>query len=91
VLVHPFNWKKASMAAAICYGVKGGGAQLAFHITAGNYDTERLIEVLVELRRFLGGEKATLLWHGLPSHRSTAMRDWLNRQLAEPPAPLAGG
>jgi DDE superfamily endonuclease len=80
VLVHPFNWKKASMAAAICYGVKGGGAQLAFHITAGNYDTERLIEVLVELRRFLGGEKATLLWDGLPSHRSTAMRDWLNRQ-----------
>jgi hypothetical protein len=80
VLVHPFNWKKASMAAAICYGVKGGGAQLAFHITAGNYDTEHLIEVLVELRRFLGGEKATLLWDGLPSHRSTAMRDWLNRQ-----------
>jgi hypothetical protein len=36
--------------------------------------------VLVELRRFLGGERATLLWDGLPSHRSTAMRDWLNRQ-----------
>ena len=33
-LTHPFNWKKASMAAAICYGVRGGGAQLAFHITA---------------------------------------------------------
>jgi hypothetical protein len=32
-----FNWKKASMAAALCYGVRGGGAQLAFHITAGNY------------------------------------------------------
>ena len=25
-LTHPFNWKKASMAAAICYGVRGGGA-----------------------------------------------------------------
>jgi transposase len=36
--------------------------------------------VLVELRRFLGGEKATLLWDGLPSHRSRAMGDWLNRQ-----------
>jgi hypothetical protein len=36
--------------------------------------------VLGELRRFLGGEKATLLWDGLPSHRSTAMGDWLNRQ-----------
>jgi hypothetical protein len=83
-LTHPFNWKKASMAAALCYGVGGGGAQLAFHVTAGNYNTDTLIEVLSELRRFLGGEKATLLWDGLPAHRSTAMR-------AEPPAVLAGG
>jgi transposase len=79
-LTHPFNWKKASMAAAICYGVRGGGAQLCFHVTAGNYDTETLIEVLGQLRRFLGGEKATLLWDGLPAHRSRAMRAWLNRQ-----------
>jgi hypothetical protein len=71
-LTHQFNWKKASMAAAICYGVRGGGAQLAFHITPGNYDTDTLIEVLGELRRFLGGEKATLLWDGLPAHRSRA-------------------
>jgi hypothetical protein len=78
--MHPFNWKKASMAAALCYGVRGGGAQLAFHITAGDYDTGRLIEVLGELRRFLGGEKATLLWDGLPSHRSNAMRAWLATQ-----------
>ena len=80
MLKHPFNWKKASMAAAICYGVRGGGAQLALHVTAGNYDTATLIEVLGELRRFLGGEKATLLWDGLPAHRSTAMRAWLNTQ-----------
>jgi hypothetical protein len=64
----------------LCYGVRGGGAQLAFHITAGNYDTERLIQVLGELRRFLDGEKATLLWDGLPAHRSTAMRAWLATQ-----------
>ena len=29
---------------------------------------------------FLGGEKATLLWDGLPAHRSHAMRAWLRRQ-----------
>ena len=68
------------MAAALCYGVRGGGAQLAFHVTAGNYNTDTLIEVLAELRRFLGGEKATLLWDGLPAHRSRAMRAWLNTQ-----------
>jgi hypothetical protein len=80
VLTHPFNWKKASMAAALCYGVGGGGAQLCFHVTAGNYDTDTLIDVLSELRRFLGGEKATLLWDGLPAHRSRAMRAWLRTQ-----------
>jgi transposase len=80
VLVHPFNWKKASMAAALCYGVRGSGAQLCFHVQAGNYDTDTLIEVLSELRRFLGGEKATLLWDGLPAHRGRAMRAWLATQ-----------
>jgi transposase len=68
------------MAAALCYGVRGGGAQLAFHITPGSYDTDTLIQVLGELRRFLGGEQATLLWDGLPAHRSQAMRAWLNTQ-----------
>jgi hypothetical protein len=80
VLQHRFNWKKASMAAALCYGVRGGGASLAFHIHLGSYDTATLIQVLKELRRFLGGEKATLLWDGLPAHRSRAMRAWLDRQ-----------
>jgi hypothetical protein len=79
-LTHPFNWKKASMAAAICYGVRGGGAQLAFHVTAGNYDTDSLIGVLEGLRKFLSGEKATLLWDGLPAHRSAAMGAWLRTQ-----------
>jgi transposase len=32
------------------------------------------------VRRFLGGEKATLLWDGLPAHRSRAMRAWLETQ-----------
>jgi hypothetical protein len=77
VLTYPFNWKRASMAAALCYGVRGGGAQLAFHVQAGNYDTDSLIGVLGQLRQFLGGEKATLLWDGLPAHRSRAMRAWL--------------
>ena len=36
--------------------------------------------MLAELRPFLGGEKAILLWDGLPAHRSRAMLAWLNRQ-----------
>jgi hypothetical protein len=42
---------------AICYGVRGGGVQLAFHLQPGNYNTDTLIQVLAELRRFLGGER----------------------------------
>jgi hypothetical protein len=38
------------MAVAICYGVRGGGAQLAFHVAAGNYDSDTLSEVLGNCR-----------------------------------------
>jgi hypothetical protein len=68
LLRHPFNWQRVSMAAALCYGVGGGGASLAFYIHPGSYDTDSLIEVIRQLRLFLGGEKATLLWDGLPAY-----------------------
>jgi transposase len=77
---HHFNWKRASMAAGLCYGSRGGGAQLTFHHQLDAYDTDTLIDALGELRRALGGQKATLLWDGLPAHRSHAMRAWLRRQ-----------
>jgi hypothetical protein len=80
VLRHPFNWKRASMAAALCIRPYGGGAQLAFHLRPGSYDTDSLIAALGELRAFLAGEKATLIWDGLPAHRSRKMLAWLRSQ-----------
>ena len=80
VIRHHFNWKRASMAAGLCYGSRGGGAAVAFHQQAGAYNTDTLIQALGELRAFLGGQKATLLWDGLPAHRSLAMGAWLRRQ-----------
>jgi DDE superfamily endonuclease len=80
VLVHHFNWQRASIAAALCFGSAGGGCQLAFHVQPGSYNTQRLIGVLEELRRFLGGQKATLVWDGLPAHRSKAMAAWIASQ-----------
>ena len=75
------------MAAALCYGSLGGGAAVAFHhqpdaydTQPDAYDTQTLIGALGELRRALGGQKATLLWDGLPAHRSLAMAAWLRRQ-----------
>jgi DDE superfamily endonuclease len=80
VISHRFKWERASMAAALCYGSRGGGAALAFHHQLDAYNTDTLIQALGQLRRFLGGHKATLLWDGLPAHRSLAMRTWLRRQ-----------
>jgi hypothetical protein len=65
VLVHPFGWRRASMCAAICAKIGGGGAQVAFDIRPGSYNTDRLIEVLGELHRFLDGDKVTLVWDNL--------------------------
>ena len=74
VLRHLFKWKRLNMAAALCYGSHGGGARLAFHAQPVAYATDSLIVVLGELRRFLGGEKPTLIWDNLPAHHSQAMR-----------------
>jgi hypothetical protein len=65
------------MAAALCCEVGGGGSQLCFHPQPGSYDTDTLVVALGELRRFLGGQKATLLWDGLPAHRSNAMQAFI--------------
>jgi hypothetical protein len=73
IIGHRFKWKRCSMAAALCYGSRGGGAAVAFHHQQGAYDTDTLIGALGELRRALGGQKATLVWDGLPAHRSLAM------------------
>jgi transposase len=80
VIRHRGKWRRASMAAALGYGSRGGGAALAFHHQVGAYDTETLIGALDQLRQFLGGQKATLLWDGLPAHRSRLMQAWLGRQ-----------
>jgi transposase len=80
VICHHFKWKPASMAAGLCYGSRGGGAQLAFHHQLDAYDTDTLIGALEGLRRFLGGQKTTPVWDGLPAHRSKVMHAWLRRQ-----------
>ena len=68
------------MAAALCIRPGGGGTRLAFHLQPGSYDTDTLLVALAELRRVLAGEKATLIWDGLPAHRSRKMHAWLNDQ-----------
>jgi hypothetical protein len=44
------------------------------------YNTDRLIEVLGELHRFLDGDKVTLVWDNLSAHTSRTMRAWIRAQ-----------
>ena len=47
---------------------------------AGSYNTESLIEFLEEFHTHFAGEKVTLIWDGLPSHTSKAMKTWIRTQ-----------
>jgi hypothetical protein len=46
VICHRCKWKRISMAAGLCYGSRGGGAQLAFHHQVGAYNSDTLIQAL---------------------------------------------
>ncbi|WP_263399804.1 transposase [Saccharopolyspora pogona] len=82
-LEHRFNWKRASMAAALCYPPSPDDRrkpEVAFHVQPDAYNTETLIGVLTELRAFLAPDPVTLVWDGLPARRSRAMIDFLATQ-----------
>ena len=68
------------MAAACCYRADASSAELVFGMRAGSYDEDSLIEFVEELHAHLAGKKVTLLWDGLPSHRSRKMKAYLASQ-----------
>jgi transposase len=80
VLRHHFNWKRLSMSAVAGYAPDGSHAWLVFQMGPGSYDEKSLIEFLLELRGHLNGDKVTIIWDGLPSHRSKAMKAFVASQ-----------
>ena len=68
------------MAGALCYRPDSSEAAVVFQMGPGTYNDEALIAFLADLHTHLGGEKVTLIWDGLPSHRSLAMRAFVARQ-----------
>ena len=46
----------------------------------GSYNEETLIEFLGELHNHLGGDKVTIIWDDLPSHRNRAMKAFIASQ-----------
>jgi transposase len=80
ILRHRGHWKRASMAGICCYRPDGSRARRCFHTQPDSYNDHTLIGVLKQLRRFLRGAPATLIWDNLPSHHSRVMGDWLAGQ-----------
>jgi transposase len=80
VLRHHFSWRRLSMAAAIAYEPDGSQAHLVFQMCPGAYNDESLIVFLTELHALLDRRKVTLIWDGLPSHRSRRMQAWAHTQ-----------
>lgn len=80
MLRHRFGWSRLSMSAALAYRGDRSAASLVFEIKPGTYNTESLIEFLSAFHEHFAGEKVTLIWDGLPSHRSKAMQAWIALQ-----------
>jgi hypothetical protein len=82
----PLQLEALSMSAACAFRPDGSEASLVFGMQPGSYNDESIMEFLTELHRHLDGDKVTLIWDGLPSHRSKAMQAFLKKQRR-----LAGG
>jgi transposase len=80
VLVHAFNWKKLSIAAALAFSWDGSRSRLFFQTKPDNYNAESLIGFLQDLRRELRGRPCILVWDGLPAHKSRDMTAFLATQ-----------
>src|SRR5262249_54797301 len=74
------SWKRLSMAGALAYWPDGSQAALVFQLRPGAYNDHSLIEFLTDLHTHLDGRRTTLIWDGLPSHRSRTMAAWLATQ-----------
>jgi transposase len=68
------------MSGALAYRPDQSEAALVFQIKEGSYNTESLIDFLTELHAHFAGEKITLIWDNLSSHKSRQMKAWLASQ-----------
>jgi hypothetical protein len=80
VLIHAFNWKKLSLCAALAYRWDGRRSRLYFQTRPDSYNAESLIIFLRDLRRHLRGQQVSLIWDGLPAHKSRIMQAYLQSQ-----------
>jgi hypothetical protein len=80
VLIHAFNWKKMSIAAALAFSWDGKRSRLFFQTKPDSYNAASLIVFLKDLKREFRGKPCILVWDGLPGHKSKEMKHYLSTQ-----------
>ncbi|MGV9710980.1 IS630 family transposase [Gordonia sp. NPDC003424] len=80
VLHHRFSWKRMSVSGVLAYRPDRSESAFSYSLRAGSYNTETLIEFLAGLHDHFNGVPVIVIWDGLPSHRSRAMKAWLDTQ-----------
>ena len=80
MLVHAFNWKKMSIAAALAFSWDGKRSRVFFQTKPDSYNSSSLVGFLRDLKRELRAKKCILIWDGLPAHKSREMKEYLATQ-----------
>ena len=68
VLIHAFNWKRMSIAAALAFNWNRKRSRLFFQTKPDSYNTGSLIDFLKALKREFRGRGCSVIWDGLPAH-----------------------
>jgi len=69
-----------SISAALALSWDRKRSRLFFETKPNSYNTESLIDFLKALKREFRGKKCTLIWDGLPAHKSKIMKEYLTTQ-----------
>jgi len=70
------------VAGALAFRWDGRRTRFFFQTQPGSYSDQTLIGFLRQLKRHFRGGAVSLIWDGLPAHRSRAMRAYLTNQRA---------
>jgi transposase len=94
VLIHPYNWKKLSVAGGMAYRFDGRRCQFVFRTLRGSFKAKDIISFLKALKRHFRGKNVILIWDRLPGHKAVitrqyiaSQRDWLKVEWLPPYAP----
>lgn len=81
-MIHAYKWSKVSVSVAVAFRWDGRRARLFFQTRPGSYNSTHLVSFLKDLKRHFPGQRALLVWDGLPAHKSREMLDYLATQRA---------